>query len=242
MQIHPVNHGTTARDKNRYCGPSAISAVTQMKTGDAARLLREISGKPAIKGVSDYYLCRALRLCGITVTAIRVKPISPIIIKGRPCTQPTLAGWLRDSVSIRTPGRVFLVVAGHHFQVISGRRFVCAQTDGIISIRDKKAGRRRRVEAVYELTAPNGIKAPSLATRGRPKVDPAYTAFRKLVKEHGWKYRVYPECGINYIEIQPTKLWPKGLDTLHYCWGETLGRIQHCLEHPEDVVEGCYSE
>jgi hypothetical protein len=32
INIKPVNHGTTKADKNRYCGPSAISIITGMTT------------------------------------------------------------------------------------------------------------------------------------------------------------------------------------------------------------------
>lgn len=39
LQIKPVNHGKVKADKNRYCGPSAISAITGMTTGEAARLI-----------------------------------------------------------------------------------------------------------------------------------------------------------------------------------------------------------
>lgn len=244
MQIYPVNHGEAKRDRNRFCGPSAISAVTRMTTGEAARLLRTVSRSERIMGVAEYHMFRALALCGITARRVTVKPISPpILIKGKTCIQPTLAQWLKDSVAIRTAGRVFLVIAGNHYQLISGRRFVCGRVGEIISITDKRCKRRSRVESVYELVA-SKIVIPAAAKQParRKKVEPEYTRFRKLAKERGWTYHVYDECGLKYLMIKPCPDWPEGLDTMHYDWDSTMGRIEHCLEYPEDVIDGCYSE
>lgn len=65
---------------------------------------------------------------------------------------PTLAAWLKFSKHERTAGRVYLVCAGLHWQVISGRRYVCGITGDIVSIKDKKVRRRARVTGVWELT------------------------------------------------------------------------------------------
>ena len=43
MKIKAVNNSTS--DRNRYCGPAVISAVTGMVTGEAARLIRHVSGQ-----------------------------------------------------------------------------------------------------------------------------------------------------------------------------------------------------
>ena len=37
FKIRPINHGTVRADRNRYCGPAVISAITGICTGDAAR-------------------------------------------------------------------------------------------------------------------------------------------------------------------------------------------------------------
>lgn len=246
MEIYPVNHGTKRADKNRFCGPAAVSAVTKMTTGEAARLLRNVSRKPKICGVSTHHLVRALALCNIIARRQIVKPIKPVVLRGKTTTQPTLAKWFSDSVKLRSSGRVFLVVAGHHFQIVSGRRFVCAQTEQIVSITDKKVHRRARVEDVFELVVTDGdkIAIPKSSRPDKPvsKADPHYLKFRRLAKERGWTYRIYKECDSHYLEIKPTPEWPEGLDTMHYCWSETMGRVEHCLEHPEDVVDGSYSE
>ena len=57
LKLGPVVHGT---DKNRYCGPSVISAVTSLTTGEAARLIRMQSGKRSVKGTSTMEVKREL--------------------------------------------------------------------------------------------------------------------------------------------------------------------------------------
>lgn len=65
---------------------------------------------------------------------------------------PTLAQWLKDTKADRTAGRVYLIAAGLHWQVISGRRYCCGLTGEIVSIKHKRVRRRARVTGVWELT------------------------------------------------------------------------------------------
>jgi hypothetical protein len=150
MKIYNVKK-EQGRKSNRFCGPGAISALTNIDTADTAKALRDYTGRRMITGVSegdlldvlfhDYKITYQMQYWG-----------------GGEATnkRPTLAKWLRDTVKERTKGRVFLIVAGNHYQVISGRRYVCGQTKEIVSIRDKKVKRRARVKAVYEMMPING--------------------------------------------------------------------------------------
>ena len=132
------------KDENRYCGPSVISALTNLTTGEAARLIRKQNGRSAIRGSSTHEVLDALRACNIKATSLYLKS-----------SRPTLAGWLRMSKADRTPGRVFLIVAGNHWQLVSGRRYTCGRIREIVSIKDKRVKRRARVANVYELTSDN---------------------------------------------------------------------------------------
>ena len=49
IKIKAVNNSTS--DVNNYCGPAVISAVTGMTTGEAARLIRHVSGQKMVKGL-----------------------------------------------------------------------------------------------------------------------------------------------------------------------------------------------
>ena len=55
MKIKAVNNSTS--DVNNYCGPAVISAVTGMTTGEAARLIRHVSGQKMVNRFS--YLPRS---------------------------------------------------------------------------------------------------------------------------------------------------------------------------------------
>ena len=177
---------TDGKDKNRYCGPSVISALTDLTTGEAARLIRKQFGRKSIRGSHTYEVLEALRACNI-VARRWGKPG----VRLNRSTGPTLAGWLKMSKEDRTPGRVFLIAAGHHWQLISGRRYTCGRIREIVSIKDKQVKRRARVAEVYELTSDNVTRPGIDVSKPRSKSNPAYYQIRKLVEQ-------YPEFGLSY--------------------------------------------
>jgi hypothetical protein len=148
------------KDKNRYCGPSVVSAVTDLTTGEAARLIRIQTGAKKITGTSSSEVHRALRACNISVKRRYYSGLNRT-------TGPTLAGWLRMSKADRTAGRVFLIVAGWHWQLVSGRKYTCGRIREIVSIRDKRVKRRARVAEVYELIS-DKVTKPDIDV-SRPK-------------------------------------------------------------------------
>ena len=58
---------TDGKDKNRFCGPSVISALTDLTTGEAARLIRMQTGRKNIMGTHTSEVQRALRACNISM-------------------------------------------------------------------------------------------------------------------------------------------------------------------------------
>jgi len=159
LNIKPVNHGTTKADKNRYCGPAVISAITGMTTGEASRLIRHVSGRKAIRGSSVREVTDALTMCGIK------SEYKSFGMKLGRSTGPTLAGWLKATVKERTADRVFLMIAGWHWQLIQGRRIVCGILGSPTSVRDKRVKRRARVANVYELHSTGAITTPTEAKK-----------------------------------------------------------------------------
>lgn len=149
LRIKPVNHGSSKRDKNRFCGPAVISAITGMTTGEAAAQLRRASGRRMITGTGTTELMDVLHMNGIRMRDVR----HYWDVKFNRTDGVTLAGWLKASVKDRDAKSVFLVVAGWHWQLVQGRRYVCGLTKEIVSIRDKRVKRRARVAEVYELHA-----------------------------------------------------------------------------------------
>jgi hypothetical protein len=99
---------------------------------------------------------------------------------------PTLAAWLRHTVKERTAKRVFLIVAGHHFQLVQGRRIVCGILKEPTSVRDKRVKRRARVSNVYELSSLGTIQIPDEARKPKRSASPEasdYTQAKRLAKK-----------------------------------------------------------
>lgn len=178
LKLRPIED---SKDENRYCGPSVISAVTKLTTGEAARLIRKQTGKPCVRGTYTSEVRHALEACGIKMWSAGY----------RTRHKPTLAGWLRESKEDRTPGRVFLISAGHHWQLVSGRRYVCGRIREIVSIKDKRVKRRARVREVYELISDNVTKPVIDVSKPRSKSNPAYYQIKKLITQ-------YPEFELSY--------------------------------------------
>jgi len=176
MKIKAVNNSTS--DVNNYCGPAVISAVTGMTTGEAARLIRHVSGQKMVKGSHTFHVLRALSLCNIQN------------VKTTVVTRPTLAQWLKGSKDIRTSGRVFLIVAGNHFQLVEGRRYVCGRTRDIVSVRSKLVKRRCRVETVHELVREGKIQIPNAARKPVDHVASDRAKAQRLAKKMDVKINI----------------------------------------------------
>ena len=211
---------TDGKDKNRYCGPSVISALTDLTTGEAARLIRKQFGRKSIRGSHTYEVLEALRACNI-VARRWGKPG----VRLNRSTGPTLAGWLKMSKEDRTPGRVFLIAAGHHWQLISGRRFTCGRIREIVSIKDKQVKRRARVAEVFELTSDNVTRPDIDVSKPKTKSNPAYYQIKKLIKQ-------YPEFDLTYEKDDP-----------HHYWVTMSNKLEDLateLEHPLCDEHGCF--
>lgn len=234
MKIHPVNHAKG--DINRYCGPSAISIVTGMASGEAARLIRATSQAKQVQGTSDWQMKVALAKCGITMRAVNVKPQPAKIIRGKTETRPTLTQWYRDTQALRSSGRVFLVSAGYHWQIITGRRFCCGRVKAIVSITAKGTNRRARVDGVYELTATDRIAIPAIAKKPKAssKVHPARKALAAIEKAHGFKGKLVQwDRGFYDYTVEAhddREFFRFGFTTMHHDWFDTLERVRYCLD------------
>jgi len=233
LKIKPINHGVTKADRNRYCGPSVISAITGMTTGEAARLIRHVGGRKSIKGSSTWEVKRSLDLCGI-----KSKRTTFGLTLGR-SKGVTLAGWLKGTVKERTADRVFLIVAGWHWQLVQGRRYVCGIVGDVVSIKDKKIKRRARVAEVYELTSIGKITTPSEAIKPKHTTNNFRGKAQRLAKKMGMEisiertgygdnsYWIDYEGEDDYVDL--------GVIEGHcsYDWYEVLDKLQEIEEHQQ---------
>lgn len=177
-------------DSNRFCGPAVISSVTGMSTGEAARLIRSLTGKKMVTGVNDGHMARVFQACGICMASREMYAGS---------FKPTLAAWLAKP---RDASKVFLVAAGNHWQLIRGRRFVDGIVQAVVPLDHPAVKRRARVETVYELFVfpGNEMRKPEAAVkRPRPAKPPweiadekAGREFRKLAKLHNADWEGHP--------------------------------------------------
>ena len=241
LKIKPVNHGTTEADVNRYCGAAVVSAITGMTTGEAARLVRHLSGVRSVKGTSTRQIRDAFNACGIQFKSrsygMRLNRTNGV----------TLAGWLKGSVKHRNAERVFLIVAGHHWQLVQGRRYVCGITKDIVSIKDKKVKRRARVSEVYELqlmTSSGKIKIPEISKKPKnPNSGATASKARRLAKELGVEIEI--DCNhdnersywlggykdaVDYAEI--------GVIEQHtaYSWSEVVDTLQAIKDYKSQAI------
>ena len=234
MKIKAVNNSTS--DRNRYCGPAVISAVTGMVTGEAARLIRHVSGQKVVRGSYPHHVLRALALCNISC---KNKKFFGYNTK----QQPTLAQWLKSSKDIRTSGRVFLIVAGHHFQLVEGRRYVCGRTRDIVSVRSKLVKRRCRVEQVIELCKDDKIIIPDAARKPKLAYNEQRPYINKMKKKYGFK--VEYEQGTWWV-FMPQYAEDHAWDIEHYLRDEhgcySIGEVASRFEEMEEFMKLYFEE
>lgn len=200
LQLRAIKDG---KDKNRFCGPSVISAVTKLTTGEAARLIRKNTGRRRITGTSTSEIVNALLDCNITVRPYRPYDKDGERVRLGRRFGPTLARWLKLSKKDRTSDRVFLVVAGWHWQLVSGRRYTCGRIREIVSVRDKRVKRRARVSEVYELFSENVTRPEIDLTKPKDPNASVRAKAHKLAKKIGVTLEVERSYGTTDIWVNP---------------------------------------
>lgn len=233
VNLKPVRRA--AKKHNRYCGPAAVSIIAGVDTAEAAAVIRHASGKRSIKGTTHWDILRSLNLLGYRAkSAAKVDPLNPK-------ANPTLAAWLKSDA--RDGQALYLVAAGHHWQVVQGRRFCCGLTGKIVSIRDEKVKRRARVTAVYQIEQERKVALADVLPAKAKAKDSDATVRRKakrLAAEHGVEIeveRTYDGFS-NIIVWGPT--WAPGVDEEdadpfygnHYAedWADALARVEDYAE------------
>lgn len=156
LKLHPVTYGVA---RNRFCGPSALSILTGLDTGRCAALLRRVSGRACIKGTYTGEMRKALRELGID-------SLGGGVLQG---TNMTLAQWSKRTRESRGQG-TYLIVVGHHWAVVQGRRFACGWATKSVPL-GRAPKRRRRVTAVYSLVRLHEVKLAQVAPPVVRKID-----------------------------------------------------------------------
>ena len=217
MKIQKVNR---PKGHNGYCGPAAISALTGCDTNMAALAIRLVSGQRAVRGTNRSVLLQALK----KYWNIEATEVFSSDRKNR----PTLTQWLKKSKEDRTAGRVFLLVAGNHYQLVSGKRYVCGISKDIVSIKGEVVKRRARVSDVWELTCSGRVgltaegktelaEKPKLVEASKRKHNAEVSKIRRYINCPEWidedpaydAHFAYSLEGVAYLVAEYAKHHPR---------------------------------
>lgn len=188
--LKPVKRA--AKGHNRFCGPAALSIIAGVDTAEAAAVIRHVSRKRSVTGTTNWEILRSLALLGFKATsAAKVDPLNRK-------TNPTLAAWLKSDE--RDGKSLYLIAAGHHWQVVQGRRFCCGITKDIVSIRDEKVKRRARVTAVFKIEHERKVALTDVLPL-KPKVKDTEATVRRKAKRLAEAHN---------IEIEVERWWSDG--------------------------------
>ena len=228
--LKPVKRA--AKGHNRFCGPAALSIIAGIDTAEASAVIRKGNGKRSVKGTSHFDLLRALSTLGYKASS--AAKIDPLKRK----TNPTIAAWLKSDE--RDGQSLYLISAGHHWQVVQGRRFCCGITKDIVSIRDPKVKRRARLVAVWKIEQDQKVNIADVLppkVKDKVKVKDTEATVRRKARELAAKHEIEIET---YLECDGLRILVWGQDDVcdvegrdpfwgdHYAddWADALERVQ----------------
>jgi hypothetical protein len=228
VKLHPVNR---PKGQNSYCGPAAVSVVTGAPTSEVARVMRRgrfgWSHVP-VKSTYDSDLRYALQAYGLDLKM--VEDFS---------TRPTLARWLRENKSLRTPGVTFIISAGNHWVVISGRRYCCGIVGEITSVRDSRIKRRSRVSVAYQVVRKGKISL-SKEYRETSQQKEAKKSRRKMYRE--WSKLKKQQDAFDFSVVDEGETWHFGWIEPGASWDFDPHYEEHFCDELEDAISmaNCY--
>jgi len=226
MKIHSI------KGKNKFCGPAVVAALTGVSTDLGAAAIRKRSFQEFVKGTFTIHLLMTLLDFGLSH------------FEHRGFNGMTLAQFFKASASLRKGGRVFLVIAGDHFQLVKGNKFICGITKELVGFSHEKVKRRARVAEVFEITGkatlpafphPCSEKATSDKARARSLASSARVKAKKLAAEHGMRIEIEEiEGGRHYWvfakrETEKHQDYPFEGDHIVYDWEEALNRVEDII-------------
>lgn len=143
---------------NKYCAPAVLSILTGDSSDQGSSVLRDISGRRAIKGCGNGTLHNGICRVGFEASSFTSFATNRRNYNG--C--PTLNQWLADTD--RT-GKTFVVLSSHHFYIVQGDRYFDRAFNfdaDINTVLDTPRGVKRRGRVV-SVTEVNPKPVPSAA-------------------------------------------------------------------------------
>lgn len=214
MKLHPIKHDLKTVC---WCGPGALATLTGHPTSYIMEVLRYVTRRQTVKGVSHTELIQAGELLGLRFW--------PQMTRRR-----TLARWTAEQRDLLRAGAVVFNVS-NHYVTVSGRMFNDNWTKTPVPL--KKAPRRRaRVRAAWHVTFTPGF-VPAPLPKPPAVVRPAAPNFsakaRTLARRHGIQIDVgdpSPDC--IYVCLPDGCTIPDRHEGDHYVydWASALGRVE----------------
>lgn len=137
-----------ARGRNSYCGPAALAILTGKTTDDAARVIRSITGRSRVYGVSAFSLVRAAAKMGLTMKHIVDMTAMPTLKRLT----------LQQAMSQLKADRVYVVnITGHYIVLRHDGKGWCGRGwlvhDNVHTAKplEEYRGKRKRIKRIWEV-------------------------------------------------------------------------------------------
>lgn len=141
---------------NNFCGPAALSILTNRPVAEVVEYLRQGRGRApsgrrrAIRGVATWEMRHALEAMGFGVRSIESGGTLLTGFIPRAGFRPTLAKLLRSSLKNRRADQRYLITLTGHFVVLIGRKIYDNHNPDGIWVRQYQH-RRKRVRSAFEV-------------------------------------------------------------------------------------------
>lgn len=220
MKLYAVN-----QNGNKYCGPSAISAIAGIGTKEAAAVIRLASNKSHIKGTSSGEVLRALHKLGFSMVK-------------KSFERANMQNWARVTARGKD---VYLIAAGNHWVLVQGRYAICGKTKNLVAVTEHPSA-RSFIKDAYLICKIKNVDAQTVIPV-QPKVEATEGSARRKAMALAAKYGIQ---AYRDKELDSKPLWvgpPEGMfegedeekdpfygDHYVYEWVEALERVEEYVK------------
>lgn len=164
---------------NKYCGPSAISALTGLPTNQCTAIIREVNDHGnAVRGFGPQPMLRTLYALGIGARQVRDKADKT--------QKKNLRTWVKDHSK---GDDIYLVIAGNHWIIVNGKHAMCGWTKDLVYVDDHPFA-RKFVTDVWKLARFKAVD-PSTLVPAKSNANAAEAAAKRKAKRLAHEYWIY---------------------------------------------------
>lgn len=181
---------------NKWCGPTAMSAITGFSTDECAAVARMVSGKRAIRGLRWSHLTAALDAMGVTLVPFAVP-------------QPTARAAI-DALPETVRQRIVIMCAGNHYMTFLRQTMICPLTHRQLTHINSMPKPRAKVARLWLVEFRTEPKLPAMAlTKVRNQANATASKLRRETKALATRLGLKIERGDDYLEVSMAnaELW-----------------------------------